>query len=245
MQPELYQLHERLEDTYWWFVAKNNILLHLIERIAKPGARVADIGCGTGGLLAQLAAKYDAIGVEMDATARDACSRRGLKVLAGHLPDAIPLPDASFDLVVSSEVVEHVEDDRGAVARLASLLAPGGTLIITVPAHQWMWSEHDVANHHFRRYTRAQVRALIEGTGLRVSLLTYQMVALFPLMAAARLAAKMRGGGNVAAGAEIKPLPRAVNGVLRRVFEAEKWVTPRFPSPIGGSVLCVARRSGG
>jgi SAM-dependent methyltransferase len=245
MQPELYQLHERLEDTYWWFVAKNNILLHLIERIAKPGARVADIGCGTGGLLAQLATKYDAIGVEMDATARDACARRGLRVLEGHLPDAIPLPDASFDLVVSSEVVEHVEDDRGAVARLASLLAPGGTLVITVPAHQWMWSEHDVANHHFRRYTRAQVRGLIEGTGLEVSLLTYQMVALFPLMAAARFAAKMRGGGNVAAGAEIKPLPRAVNGVLRRVFEAEKWVTPRVPSPIGGSVLCVARRSGG
>lgn len=244
MQPELYQLHERLEDTYWWFVAKNNILLHLIERIAKPGARVADIGCGTGGLLAQLAPKYDAIGVEMDATARDACSRRGLNVLAGHLPDAIPLPDASCDLVVSSEVVEHVENDRGAVARLAALLAPGGTLIITVPAHQWMWSEHDVANHHFRRYTRAQVRALIEGTGLEVSLLTYQMVALFPLMAAARFAAKLRGSGNLAAGAEIKPLPRAVNGVLRRVFEVEKWVTPRFPSPIGGSVLCVARRSG-
>lgn len=244
MDPALYQLHERLEDTYWWFVAKNNILMHLAGRLVKPGARAADIGCGTGGLLARLAARYEATGVEMDDGAREACARRGLKVLGGHLPGAVALEDGAFDLVIASEVVEHVEDDRGAVARLARLLAPGGVLMITVPAHQWMWSEHDVANHHFRRYSRAGVRALVEGAGLRVEVLTYQMVLLFPLMVLARFAAKLRGGGNSASGAAIRPVARPLNALLRGMFEAEKWVTPRVPSPIGGSVLCVARRSG-
>lgn len=244
MDPTLYQLHESLEDRYWWFVAKNNILMHVARRLVPPSKdrRAADIGCGTGGLLARLNAQYDACGVEMETTAREACARRGLVAHAGSLPDDIPLEAGTFDLVIATEVLEHVERDADAARTLARLLKPGGVLLITVPAHQWMWTVHDEMNHHFRRYSKAGLRGVIEGAGLDITWLSFQMVALFPVMAAGRLASRARGKRK---DANIRLLPGVINTPLRWMFEAEKWVLPRVPSPMGSSLICAARKRGG
>jgi SAM-dependent methyltransferase len=241
MDPTLYQLHESLEDRYWWFVAKNSILMHVARRLVPPSRqrRAADIGCGTGGLLARLHEHYDSCGVEMQATARDACARRGLTAHPGSLPDDIPLPPHAFDLVIATEVLEHVERDTEAAKSLARLLKPGGVLLVTVPAHQWMWTVHDEMNHHFRRYSKTGLRRVIEGADLHISWLSFQMVALFPVMAAGRLASRARGKRK---DANIRLLPEVINTPLRWMFEAEKWVLPLVPSPVGSSLICAAKR---
>ncbi|HVU64025.1 MAG TPA: class I SAM-dependent methyltransferase, partial [Phycisphaerales bacterium] len=169
MDEALYRLHAEREETYWWWVAKNRIILSLIQRFASPersegsalpSRRALDIGCGAGGILARLSKppfNLDAVGIDMSPIARDYCARRGLRALDGSLPGNLPFKEpASFDVIVMSEVIEHVKEDRESVAAAAALLRPGGLLVCTVPAHMWLWSKHDDFNFHQRRYTRKQ-----------------------------------------------------------------------------------------
>jgi SAM-dependent methyltransferase len=241
----MYEFHASREESYWWFVAKNRIIWSLIERFHQPGYRTScDIGCGCGGLLARLAAKYQAVGVDMHPLARKACTERGLTAVDGSLPDNVPFQRESFDVIVCSEVIEHVERDREAVAAVCRLLRPGGLLVCTVPAHQWMWSAHDVYNHHFRRYTRAGFGALFSGLPMERLALSYYNCSMFPPMAAVRLLGKVVGSGNAlgSGGPEIKPLPRLINGVLTRVFAAERHWLPHARLPMGSSVIGVYRK---
>ena len=180
MDEALYRLHAEREETYWWWVAKNRIILHLIERFwpgpadgtlsASEGSvgstgrtpiagaqgsvrpRALDIGCGAGGVLAKLSTKFDAIGIDMSPIARDYCHKRGLKALDGSLPDNLLLSDidatAGFDVIVMSEVIEHIKEDSASVHAAARLLRPSGIMVCTVPAHMWLWSSHDDFNQH-------------------------------------------------------------------------------------------------
>lgn len=191
MDEALYRLHAEREETYWWWVAKNRIILSLLGRygtspersegaeVARPPAsrdqdpalrsgllrRTAlDIGCGAGGVLARLAKTHDAVGIDMSPIARDYCAARGLTALDGSLPNDLPAAVLAqrYDAIVMSEVVEHVPEDRASIHVVANLLKPGGVLLCTVPAHMWLWSSHDDFNFHQRRYTRRQFADLFE-----------------------------------------------------------------------------------
>jgi hypothetical protein len=133
-------------------------------------------------------------------------------------------------------VLEHIEDDRAALAAIAARLAPGtGKVLITVPQYPWMWSGHDVANHHFRRYTKASLRRVIADAGLKIELLQSFNSLLFPLAAADRLVSRMTGrqGSDDA-------LPSApVNALFERIFELERYMVGRVPMPPGVSLLAV------
>lgn len=255
MDDVLYRLHAEREESYWWFVAKNRIILSLVDRFLPanaasggPRPRACDIGCGCGGLLKLLAPRFDVVGTDMSPIARDYCAKRGFTALDGSLPDNLPFsPERgdAFDLIVMSEVIEHVEHDREAVAAVAPLLKPGGLLVCTVPAHQWMWSSHDTYNHHFRRYSRRGFGRLFEGLPLERLALSYANAAMFLPMAAVRLAhravhgAPKPGEGDAP---KISPLPRPINGLLTGLFAAEGRIIPRMSLPIGSSVVAAFRR---
>ncbi len=254
MDSAFYRLHAELEESYWWFVAKNRIIMSLVNRFvppAPPGAprpRACDIGCGCGGLLRLLSERFEVTGTDMSPLAREYCAKRGFNALDGSLPDDLPFsPERgdAFDLIVVSEVLEHVERDRDAAAAIVRLLKPGGVLVCTVPAHQWMWSSHDVFNHHFRRYTRASFAALFENQPLRCLVLSYANSAMFLPMAAVRLATKAIHGSRPAsehADAGIKPLPSVLNTPLTGLFAAERHIIPHLPLPLGSSVIAAFRR---
>lgn len=240
MDASYYRLHAELEETYWWFVAKNRIIMRMIGRYGPRAGRACDVGCGAGGLLKLLSARFEAVGVDLSPLALAYCAKRGLKAVEGGLPDRLPLEDRAFDVVVASEVVEHVKEDRASVERLCALLRPGGVLVCTAPAHPWLWSRHDELNHHQRRYTRAGFAGLFGGLPLERIVLGYYQSALFPLMVGSRLAEKVRGGRG--GGDGVRPLPRVVNGAFRVLFEAEGALIGRVPLPIGGSLISVHRR---
>lgn len=235
-----------LETRYWWFAAKRAIILHLLRRYLEPPhtaprPRIADVGCGPGALLADLAADgYDAVGVDDSADARALGAERGLSILPGTLPDNLPFEPASCDAVILSDVLEHVEADRASVLAVADTLRPGGLLIATVPAHPFLWTKRDEFHHHKRRYTARAFRALFENAPLEPIVFSYYNSALFPALAAVRLAKKTLGLDRAAP--DIRPLPGPLNGALRALFEVEKHILPRARLPFGASLIAVCRR---
>ncbi|MDP4076706.1 bifunctional 2-polyprenyl-6-hydroxyphenol methylase/3-demethylubiquinol 3-O-methyltransferase UbiG [Acidovorax sp. A1169] len=243
MRPELLAQMAAVQQTHWWFAARRDILSSVIDGLALPAAqpRVLEIGCGPGGNLAMLARHGSLSAMEYAPEARAAAGRLGLcPVEAGGLPEPVPFADGSFDLVCLLDVLEHVEHDDAALARVARLLKPGGRLLLTVPAYQWLWSGHDVDHHHHRRYTAGRVRAKATKAGLVVHRAGYFNTVLFPLIAIARLAGKLAGrkGGDTETAL---PSPW-LNATLRTLFGAERPLVARMGLPFGTSVIAVLGR---
>ncbi|HLO20321.1 MAG TPA: SAM-dependent methyltransferase, partial [Sphingomicrobium sp.] len=134
------------------------------------------------------------------------------------------------------DVIEHIDDDRAALAAIAAKLKRGGKFVMTVPAHQWMWSAHDVVNHHKRRYSKASLRRLVEGSPLKLEKLGYFNSLLFPLAVAERFSSKLRGKDD----ADVKLPSEPLNAALRAVFGAERHLVGRLPLPPGLSLFAVA-----
>ena len=176
-------------------------------------------------------------GLELDDQARALSEKRlGRKVMSSPLPELAEVADRHYDLIGAFDVIEHIDDDSAAIASIAAKLKPGGTFVITVPAHQWMWSAHDVVNHHKRRYSRKSLRALISGSPLKLKRLGYFNSLLFPLAVAERAASKLRGRES----ADVKLPPALLNMALEKVFAAERYLVGRLPLPPGLSLFALA-----
>ena len=162
--------------------------------------------------------------------------RLGRSIMTSPLPELNGVAERSYDLIGAFDVIEHIEEDGAAIAAIAARLRPGGKLVMTVPAHQWMWSAHDVVNHHKRRYSKAGLRMMIEGSPLRLDKLGYFNSLLFPAALAERLSSKLRGKDSADLKLPIAPL----NTALERVFAAERHLVGRLPLPPGLSLFAVA-----
>jgi SAM-dependent methyltransferase len=239
MERVVYDRMAELDELHWWYRARREVLDALIRRTVQPpkDARVLEVGCGTGHNVRMLERFGSVDGIEIDPEARGFAERRlGRAVSSAALPELSGIERSRYDLVAALDVVEHIDDDNAAIAGLASCLKPGGKLLVTVPAHQWMWSAHDELNHHKRRYSKRGLRSLIEGSPLRLDALGYFNSLLFPLAVGARLAAKATGRGG---GDDALP-PKPVNYVFERAFAAERRLIGKFPLPPGLSLFAVA-----
>jgi SAM-dependent methyltransferase len=227
-----------IDGEHWWFAARRDIVASLIKRQAKSGPlRILEVGCGTGSNLALLQQYGQVDAIEPDDPARALAEHRsGIRVQGGLLPDGVQLKDGAYDLIVLFDVLEHIPDDRGTLAALRSKLAPGGRLMVTVPAAPWMWSAHDLAHHHQRRYTARSLTSVFQEAGFRVRYRSHFNTVLFPLIAAARIAGRLfkRDGGDDA----IPPKP--LNRLLRGLFGAERHLVGRAALPFGVSLALVA-----
>jgi SAM-dependent methyltransferase len=237
MERVVYQQMAELDDRHWWYRARRRILAELIRREANPpaGAKILEIGCGTGHNLPMLGQFGRVDGLELDDEAAALSEKRlGRKVMRSPLPGLVRVP-RNYDLIGAFDVIEHIDDDAAAVAAIATKLKPGGKFIMTVPAHQWMWTAHDVANHHKRRYSKRSLRALIEGSPMRLDKIGYFNSLLFPIAVAERAVSKMRGKDGTLS------LPVApLNGALEAVFASERYLVGRLPLPPGLSLFAVA-----
>lgn len=239
MERVVYDQMAALDEQHWWYVARRKVLTELIRRQAQPptGARLLEIGCGTGHNLQMLGQFGSVDALEVDETARALAEKRlGKLIFSAPLPDLTDVPEGQYDLVAALDVVEHIEDDRAALQAIARLLKPGGKLVATVPAHQWMWSAHDVVNHHQRRYSKSGFRKLIKNSPLKLEAIGYFNSLLFPVAVAERLISKARGKED----ADLSLPPKLLNQALERVFAAERALIGRVPLPPGLSLFAVA-----
>ena len=242
MERIVYDRMAELDATHWWYRARRDILARLIERsISLPAEpRILEVGCGTGHNLPMLRRFGRVDATEIDGFARVIASKRlGHAVLDAALPALVGVPERSYDLVAILDVLEHVDEDREALVSMAGKLKPGGRILLTVPAHPWMWSAHDEVNHHKRRYTRRTLRAAIAEAGLNLETLTYFNSLLFPVAAAARLAG--RAAGNKDSDDSLPPAP--LNRLLETIFRAEAYAIGRLPFPPGLSLAAIVSAS--
>jgi SAM-dependent methyltransferase len=226
------------DQVHWWYVARRRILADLIAREADlpRDARILEIGCGTGHNFGMLSKFGTVDAIELDEAARRLASDRlGRPVGDAALPGLAGIEDGAYHLIALLDVLEHVDADRESLASIAAKLAPGGRILVTVPAYQWMWSAHDVAHHHKRRYSKKGLRGVAETAGLRVLKIGYFNSLLFPLAAAVRLAGK--AAGKKESDDNVPPAP--INRLFQAIFGLERHVVGRLPFPAGVSLFAL------
>jgi SAM-dependent methyltransferase len=239
MDRRVYDRMAEHDSTHWWYRARRDILADYLTREGRlpANARILEIGCGTGHNLPMLAQFGEVDAIEIDPAARDiAGARLGKPVGDSPLPALPGVPEAHYDLIAVLDVVEHIEDDVAALAAMRARLAPGGKILIAVPAHQWMWSAHDVVNHHHRRYSKAALVKAIKAAGLRPRKLGYFNSLLFPLAAGARIAGRLTGRDD----SDDSPPPPAINKLFETIFRLERHLVGRLPMPPGVSIVTLA-----
>ena len=227
-----------LDQTHWWYVARRAILADLIARRIQPpkDAHILEIGCGTGHNFPVLSRFGVVDALEVDDAARAIASERlGRPVASAPLPELPGIADSSYDLIALLDVLEHIEEDLAALSSIRAKLRPGGRILLTVPANEWMWSAHDSVHHHYRRYNRATLGKVAAAAGLRVNMMSHFNSLLFPLAAAARIAGKLTGRQE----ADDAQPPAPLNALFKGVFGLERHLVGRVPLPAGVSLVAV------
>ena len=235
------QTHQA-EDRHWWYQGRRRVLERAIERLGLPaGARILDAGCGSGRNMVELARHGSVTGVELsDASVELARERDSGEVLEGSVMD-MPIDDDTFDLVVSLDVIEHLDDDVGALRELRRVTRPGGALLVTVPAYQWMWSGHDEINHHRRRYDRATLLAAAGDAGWSCEFATHFNSLLLPVAILLRALERI-GPVSSNSSLDLWVPPAPLNWLLRQPLHLEGAMIGRGASiPVGLSLLAAFR----
>ena len=248
MEAHCYHEYNRMEREHWWFQARREILGSVLERITRGRRRprILDLGCGTGESVRHLSQFGRVVAVDLSDLALGFCRHKKLTGLVQADAVRLPFADGSFDLVCGLDILEHLDDEQAALAEIRRVCRPGGQILLTVPALPMLWSRHDVANHHKRRYRRSQFARALRDAELDCEWLTYFNTILFPPAFAVRLANRLlcrptspdhaKMDLACTTGGLFKPM-------LRRLFAFEASLIGRVPLPIGVSLLCVARNA--
>jgi SAM-dependent methyltransferase len=235
------QTHQA-EDRHWWYRGRRTVLDGVIANLGLPGgARILDAGCGSGRNMVELS-RYGAVtGIELSETSVALARERGAgEVIAGSLLE-MPFPEDSFDFAVTLDVIEHLEDDLGALRELRRTVVPGGALLVTVPAYQWLWSGHDEINHHHRRYTRGSLQKVAEEAGWRQQRTTYFNSLLLPVAILLRVLDRVNTK-TTESSLDLWVPPEPLNRLLERPLAIEAAMIRRGGRiPAGLSLLAVFR----
>lgn len=218
-----------VEDRHWWYQERRQLLTARVASLT-PGTAL-DVGAAGGGNTRVLQARgWRATALEYGPEGAEVCAERGIPVLRGDAT-RLPLAPASLDLVVAFDVLEHLDDDKAAAKGVYEALRPGGTFLVAVPCDMRLWSQHDVAVGHVRRYERAELVDLLAGAGFAIDDVRSWMVLLRPVVALRR---------RSSSGSDLDDPPRWLNRSLHAVVALERWL-PVGSLP-GVSLLVTARR---
>jgi len=235
----------QLEEHYWWFVGRRYIVAQLLRHNARlpAQARILDIGCGSGGNIPTLQMFGNALGVDVSLQALNYCQQRRHCSLANARANQLPIKDGVIDLATMLDVLEHIEDDRNALREIWRTLKPSGQLLLTVPAYPSLWSEHDEALHHQRRYRFNELKEKVRGAGFRVVRMSYAIAAVIAPVYLFRWLQRLRPRKREPKTALIE-LPLLLNNLLVTYLKAEARLIPRTTLPFGVSIVCLAEKSG-
>jgi SAM-dependent methyltransferase len=240
-----------VDQRHFWFLARRECILDALRRsvpdLLKRG--LVDVGCGAGGLAAYLAQEGLRVAGAFDSYVE------GLRIARARVEGPLFLVDEGEfpplapdqDLIGLFDVLEHIDDDRGVLRSIAGVLRPGGVLVLTVPAHPFLFDEADRLAQHRRRYRVLELREALEAAGFEVVHLTHIMALLVPSLIAARLLgralAPLVGSAAQRRDAELRVIP-LLNPIFRTALRLERWWLRRGTLPFGTSLLAIARRAG-
>lgn len=234
-----------VEETHWWYRGRRALVRAALDRYAPADKRLKtlDLACATGMSFRFLADRCDVRGIDISEETIRLCARRGIDRIVRGDALALPFAEASFDLVLALDAFEHFEDDVQAMSEVYRVLEPGGLLVVTVPAFMALWSPHDEAYHHFRRYRRAQLRGRLESVGFDCQRMSYSsMVAFLPVLLMRRLRSLSSASADEASSDFSVPMPRPAEWLADMITRTEIAVEKRVDLPFGVSLYGVLRK---
>jgi ubiquinone/menaquinone biosynthesis C-methylase UbiE len=242
MNPAEYERMYRYEDHYWWFVSRRELVESLVRQLPLPAdAVIVDVGCGTGATAAQMQKYGRVIGVDISPLALAWSQQRGLSHLLLAAAEKLPIAVESVDVIIATDILEHLDDDVAVLKEFYRTLKPGGYVVATVPAYSILWSEHDLALMHRRRYVARVLAQRSRAAGFEIVRLTYALFFLFPLALVMRLL-KRRPPPEKEPEAQLPPLPEWLNRLLIRFQRIETAMLKYVRFPWGVSVVAVLRK---
>jgi SAM-dependent methyltransferase len=237
-----------VDEQHWWYRGRRRVIAAELAQLDLPeNARVLDAGCGSGRTMVDLRRYGDVVGIELSEDAAELARSRGCGEVVGGRVEELPWEADTFDLITCLDVIEHTPDDRVALRELRRVAKPGGWLLVTVPAYQALWSSHDIANQHYRRYARRSLRLASVEAGWEVVRVTSFNSLLLPPAAAFRLAQRRRvANGNGADSNELRLGPLWLNKVLETPLRLEaRWLASGRSLGAGLSLLAILRNGSG
>lgn len=241
MNNEEYERMYRLEDSYWWFVGRHNLIEMFLEK-EYPGVNdltILDIGCGTGAMSQKLKSKGMVVSADFSPLALTFSKQRGLHRLCNADAMNLPFKTESFDAIVSLDILEHLSNDCAALREYERVLKPGGKLFATVPAYASLWSGHDVALMHHRRYRPGELQRKVSDAGMTLNKVSYAMTILCPAVWAYRKLSRFFGNKPAAS---LVPVPSTINRSLIALLNMENAWIMRKSFPFGVTMFCVASK---
>ena len=248
MQEYLYQKMYEVETTHWWFQAKKDILIQLIKnkiipQLSKSEINIADIGCGAGLLLDSLSKFGNVTGIDYSNNAIEFCKNSfSGELIQADCGDTNLNINKKFDLIIATDLIEHIKDDRIAINNIYNLLNDNGYAIITVPAFQFLWSQHDVINMHYRRYSFKNLYEAIKTAPFNICYLSYYNFFLFLPALMVRITKKILNfdkNSNL----EFSTPPDLINKSFYKLFYSEaRFIIKRKKFPFGLSLIAIIKK---
>jgi len=239
-----YKRLAEFETEYWWFVARRRLIRTLIGKYGPTlsTAKYLDVGCGTGIGLREIGrGAVSSVGMDLSPAALSLTRRRVESPLVAADAGMLPFAADSFDLVTCLDVLEHVRNDLECIKECHRILRPGGCLVVSVPALDFLWSEHDEAIYHLRRYSRPGLKAKLLEAGFRIEKITYAVCALCLPIFVVRVVAAFRRKRIQPQTMLTKMMPWA-NRLLIALHDVENMVARPVSLPFGTGLVCIARK---
>lgn len=243
-----YQRQYEVERDHWWFQGMRDVYRTLLRQVVgslmipRSTLRILDIGCGAGWTSQWLQQFGQVVPMDISAEALVWATKRQLSHCVQGNAEQLPFRNQSFDLVAGLGVIEHLVDDQAALREMARVCRPGGWLLLLTSAYQFLWSHHDRANHHQRRYTATQLNHLVRAERWKLVRLSYANTCLFPAIATIRLFQRLTGTERRALARDLAMPPRWLNAALKMLLRAEaRWLC-HGSFPFGVSLVCLAKR---
>ncbi|MGE5141315.1 MAG: class I SAM-dependent methyltransferase [Rudaea sp.] len=240
------------EDEHWWFATRTWAIEKFLGALPRSGGLdILDIGCGAGNMIHHLSRYGRVKGIEVDARPVRMAQQRGYDVRQADATQRIPFADGSFDLVTALDVIEHVDQDHRILEEAYRVLRPGGCVLVTTPAFQWLWSDNDELNAHKRRYTAGQLAGGMQAAGLQVKRISYNFFLVFPISAPLivwrnrthkKLNLDSHHVNEEAYQVEMEPVSPLLNAVLRGTGRIEAALIGAVNLPLGTSLICIAQK---
>ena len=242
MQEIVYHTNYKLENDYWWFIARNKIIKKLIDTKCNipKGSQILDVGAGTGGFASFISKDFEVVCLDTSEIALQYCEKRGLQNRYNSTLDKFPAADWNIQAVTMLDVVEHIEDDAAVVKQVYGLLPKGGSFIAAVPAYQWLWSRHDEIHMHYRRYNKKQFTTLLKEAGFKIEFASYYNSFLFMPAVLKRFIGKIFGDKKDES--PVDEVPGFMNKIFTGIFSLEAKFLPAIKFPAGVSIVAIATK---
>jgi len=243
MEEIVYHTNYKLENSYWWFIARNHIAKKLIYKKTdlQKGDYILDIGCGTGGFAQLISDSFIPICLDTSRLAIDYCKKRGIEHCFVSTINDFQLDEFNVKAAVMLDVIEHIENDREIINVVFDKLPHGAWFIATVPAYKALWSRHDEIHQHYRRYNKIEFNNLLREAGFNVCYSSYFNTFLFLPALAKRFLDKLTGADKKIT-EPVEQVSPAINSIFKNIFLLEDKFLGKIVFPFGLSIVTIARK---